>query len=71
MILTLFFVLFIGFVPLIFSQEKKEFKNEVGFMVGYQLPLSNHFNLDFIIAVPGAGYYMFKLNDKIPPTDEF
>ena len=40
-------------------------------MVGYKLPLSKHFNLDFLIAGPGAGHYTFKLNDVIPPPDEF
>jgi hypothetical protein len=54
-----------------FLYEGKINVTSVGFMVGYKLPLSNHFNLDFLIAGPGAGYYTFKLKDVIPPPDEF
>ena len=43
----------------------------VGFMIGYKLPVSKHFNIDFIIAGPGSGFYNFKItNDKDLP-DEF
>ena len=54
-----------------FLYEGKINVTSFGLMVGYKLPLSKHFNLDFLIAGPGAGHYTFKLNDVIPPPDEF
>jgi len=44
----------------------------IGFMVGYKLPLSKRFALDFLIAGPGTGNYSFNLknnSDDLP--DEF
>ena len=43
----------------------------VGFMVGYKLPVSKRFSIDFLIAGPGTGNYNFKLDNIIPPPDEF
>ena len=43
----------------------------LGFMVGYKLPLSKKFSLDFIIAGPGSGFYKFKLTNKKDLPDEF
>ena len=43
----------------------------VGLMVGYKLPVSKHLTIDFLIAGPGSGHYDFKLNNIIPPPDEF
>lgn len=43
----------------------------LGLLVGYKLPLSKHFNIDFLIAGPGSGSYNFKLKNIIPPPDEF
>ena len=44
----------------------------LGFMVGYKLPLSKRFALDFLIAGPGTGNYNFSFqnrSDELP--DEF
>lgn len=54
-----------------FLYEGKINVTSAGLMIGYKLPLTEHFNLDFLIAGPGAGFYVFKLNDVIPPPDEF
>lgn len=43
----------------------------IGFMVGYKLPVTKHFSIDFLIAGPGSGSYSFKLKNVIPPPDEF
>ncbi|TPV35610.1 DUF3575 domain-containing protein [Paucihalobacter ruber] len=43
----------------------------VGLMVGYKLPIGKHFFVDFLIAGPGSGSYKFKLDNTIPPPDEF
>jgi hypothetical protein len=45
--------------------------SSVGLMIGYKLKLSNHFNLDFLIAGPGAGNYKFKLKEVTPAPAEF
>ena len=42
-----------------------------GLMVGYKLQVSERFGIDFLIAGPGAGNYNFKLDNRIPPPDEF
>ncbi len=42
-----------------------------GLMVGYKLKVSERFGIDFLIAGPGAGRYGFKLENRIPPPDEF
>jgi hypothetical protein len=43
----------------------------VGLMIGYKLPVGKHFFVDFLIAGPGTGSYKFKLENRIPPPDEF
>lgn len=43
----------------------------VGLMIGYKLPVAKHFFIDFLIAGPGSGSYKFKLDNSIPPPDEF
>lgn len=43
----------------------------IGFMVGYKLPVAKRFYVDFLIAGPGSGSYNFKLDNVIPPPDEF
>ncbi len=43
----------------------------VGFMVGYKLPLSKRFYLDFLIAGPGAGFYNFSFENKKDLPEEF
>ena len=43
----------------------------VGFMIGYKLPLSKHFNIDFIIAGPGSGHYNFAFKNQEDLPDEF
>ena len=40
-------------------------------MVGYKLKISDRFNIDFLIAGPGASNYKFRLKNIIPPPDEF
>ena len=45
--------------------------NSIGLMVGYKLALSKHFNLDFLIAGPGAGSYRVKLKEIVPAPPEF
>lgn len=42
-----------------------------GLLVGYKLQVSSRFGIDFLIAGPGAGNYNFKLDNRIPPPDEF
>jgi hypothetical protein len=43
----------------------------IGLMVGYKLPVAKRFYIDFLIAGPGLGSYSFKLDNVIPPPDEF
>jgi hypothetical protein len=43
----------------------------LGLMIGYKLPVGKHFFVDFLIAGPGTGSYKFKLENRIPPPDEF
>jgi hypothetical protein len=43
----------------------------VGLMIGYKLPIGKRFFVDFLIAGPGSGSYKFKLDNTIPPPDEF
>ncbi|MDW5288675.1 DUF3575 domain-containing protein [Formosa sp. PL04] len=43
----------------------------IGFMVGYKLPISKHFNIDFIIAGPGSGHYNFRLKNEQDLPEEF
>ena len=43
----------------------------IGFMVGYKLPLSKRFSIDFLIAGPGAGFYKFSFVNKKDLPDEF
>ncbi|NER08915.1 Protein of unknown function [Muriicola jejuensis] len=43
----------------------------LGLMVGYKLKISDRFNIDFLIAGPGASNYKFRLRNIIPPPDEF
>jgi hypothetical protein len=43
----------------------------VGFMVGYRLPFSKKFSIDFLIAGPGAGFYNFSFVNKRDLPDEF
>ncbi|WP_066218077.1 DUF3575 domain-containing protein [Formosa haliotis] len=43
----------------------------IGFMVGYKLPLSKHFNIDFLIAGPGTGHYNFRFKNSQDLPDEF
>jgi len=45
--------------------------NSFGLMVGYKLKLSKRFNLDFLIAGPGAGSYRFKLKEVVAAPPEF
>lgn len=40
-------------------------------MFGYKLPISKHFNIDFMIAGPGTGHYNFKLENEKDLPDEF
>ena len=54
-----------------FKYEAEISVTSVGLMVGYKLPVSKHFTIDFLIAGPGSGSYDFKLNNIIPPPDEF
>ena len=43
----------------------------VGFMIGYKLPISKRFTIDFMIAGPGAGRYNISLVNKKDLPDEF
>ncbi|CDF79395.1 conserved hypothetical protein (DUF3575) [Formosa agariphila KMM 3901] len=43
----------------------------VGLMFGYKLPISKHFNIDFMIAGPGSGNYKFRFENKRDLPDEF
>jgi len=54
-----------------FQYEATINTSSVGLMIGYKLKLSKHFNLDFLIAGPGAGAYKFKLKEVTPAPDEF
>ena len=43
----------------------------IGLMVGYKLPVSKRFALDFLIAGPGSGSYKFSYVNKKDLPDEF
>ena len=43
----------------------------IGFMVGYKLPISKKFSIDFLIAGPGSGSYKFSFVNKKDLPDEF
>lgn len=43
----------------------------IGFLIGYKLPLSNKFSIDFLIAGPGVGFYNFSFVNKEDLPDEF
>ena len=43
----------------------------VGFMVGYKLPLSDRFSINFLIIGPGAGFHSYTLENKRDLPDEF
>ena len=45
--------------------------SSTGLMIGYKLPITKRFNIDFIIAGPGAGNYNFKIVNKKDLPDEF
>ncbi|WP_067151188.1 DUF3575 domain-containing protein [Pseudotamlana agarivorans] len=51
--------------------EAKIGVTSVGLMVGYKLPISKRFAVDFLIAGPGAGFYNFSLDNKKDLPDEF
>ena len=64
----------------IYSNEDGDFPFEydatvntssLGLMIGYKLKISKHFNIDFLIAGPGAGAYKFKLKEVTPAPAEF
>lgn len=55
----------------LFEYKAKITVTSVGLMVGYKLPVSKRFSIDFLIAGPGSGSYNFELNNVIPPPDEF
>ncbi|MHA7944324.1 DUF3575 domain-containing protein [Formosa sp. 3Alg 14/1] len=42
-----------------------------GLMVGYKLPISKHFTIDFMIAGPGSGHYKFKFKNEKDLPNEF
>ena len=43
----------------------------IGFMVGYKLPVSKKFSIDFLIAGPGVGFHNYILTNKKDLPDEF
>jgi len=43
----------------------------LGLMVGYKLPLSKRFNLDFLIAGPGQSWHSYSLKSRTIVPDEF
>lgn len=43
----------------------------IGLMVGYKLPVSKRFSIDFLIAGPGTGSYNFSFENKKDLPDEF
>ncbi len=43
----------------------------IGLMVGYKLPVSERFSVDFLIAGPGSGSYKFSFVNKKDLPDEF
>ncbi len=43
----------------------------LGLMVGYKLPLSRRFNLDFLIAGPGQSWHSYSIERNIDVPDEF
>ncbi|MBP1841175.1 DUF3575 domain-containing protein [Formosa algae] len=45
--------------------------SSVGLMFGYKLPISKHFNIDFMIAGPGTGHYKFKFKNEKDLPDAF
>ena len=40
-------------------------------MVGYKLPLSEKFSIDFLIAGPGYGFYNFSIVNEQDLPEEF
>ncbi|WP_296316993.1 DUF3575 domain-containing protein [Winogradskyella sp. UBA3174] len=55
----------------LFKYEAEITVTSVGLMIGYKLPVSKRFSIDFLIAGPGSGGYDFKLDNVIAPPDEF
>ena len=45
--------------------------SSVGFMVGYKYRVSNRFNIDFLIAGPGAGFHSYSITKQQSLPDEF
>ncbi len=43
----------------------------LGLMVGYKLPLSKRFNLDFLIAGPGQSWHSYSVERNLDVPDEF
>ncbi|KAB1067781.1 DUF3575 domain-containing protein [Tamlana haliotis] len=43
----------------------------VGLMVGYKLPISKRFSIDFLIAGPGSGFYNISIENQRDLPDEF
>lgn len=43
----------------------------IGLMVGYKLPISYKFSIDFLIAGPGRGFYNTSIENKKDLPDEF
>jgi hypothetical protein len=43
----------------------------IGLMIGYKLPVSKRFSIDFLIAGPGSGSYNFTLTNKRDLPEEF
>lgn len=43
----------------------------LGLMVGYKLPISKRFNVDFLIAAPGGSNHRYSLDNNVTLPDEF
>lgn len=43
----------------------------IGLMVGYKLPITEKFSVDFLIAGPGTGFYNFSVENKKDLPDKF
>lgn len=54
-----------------FEYDVKIRTNSLGLMVGYKLVVSKRFNIDFLIAGPGAGSYRVTVDEVVPAPDEF
>lgn len=54
-----------------FQYDVKINTNSFGLMIGYKLAISKRFNIDFLIAGPGAGNYKFKLREVVPAPAGF